>query len=328
MQPSRSLLTELDRAIVAALHLSPRAPWELLARSLGASESTVARRAARLFDSGQVAVVGLVDRPNGGHGVEASVRLRCQPGTVDATLRTLADHDEVRFAGALTGAPGVLVEVVVADHGALLRFLERTAGALDGVTEHSAAVITGHVTGAYAWDPQVLEPDVAGAIVAYQGLPEPEAADNGDPLTAQEAEIVAALGRDGRMSVADLASAADTSPSTVRRRLESLSRRGVLHFRTVVEPAILGFGAEYMLWLDFAPARVEAVAGRLAAHPATRYLVTTSGEYALFGSCVLPGHEDLPTFLATAVPDEPAVRRVHTQALLRAAKRHWRRGSD
>lgn len=318
------VLTDLDRALVAALHLRPRAPWELLARWLGASESTVARRAARLFGSGQVAVVGLVDRTSNGRGLEVSVRVGCRPGTVEPVLRAVAEQPDVRFAAALTGAGGILVEAVAADHESLLRLLDETIGAVDGVVDHTTAVITDHHTGAYAWDPQILDPDVVAAITARPDLAEPTERDSGDPLTEQESRIVEALGRDGRMSVTELASAVGTSASTVRRRMDSLSRRGILHFRTVVEPSILGFGAEYMLWLETEPAHTTAVAARLAAHPAVRYLVGTSGEYSLFGACALTRGEDLAGFLCGALGDGTGVRRVHPHLVLRAAKRHWR----
>ncbi|MQA79418.1 MAG: AsnC family transcriptional regulator [Streptosporangiales bacterium] len=319
------MLTELDRALVAALHLKPRAPWELLARWLDASESTVARRAARLFDSGQVAVVGLVDRTSNGHGLEVSVRVGCRPGTVEPVLRAVAGDSDVRFAAALTGAGGILVEAVAADHEALLRLVDGSIGSVDGVVDHTTAVITDHHTGAYAWDPQILDKETADAIRARPDPAEPAERDTGDPLTEQESRIVEALGRDGRMSVTDLASAVGTSASTVRRRMDSLSRRGILHFRTVVEPSILGFGAEYMLWLETEPTRTATVAARLAAHPAVRYLVGTSGEYTLFGACALTRGEDLADFLSEALGDGRGVRRAHPHLVLRAAKRHWRR---
>ncbi|NBH12348.1 AsnC family protein, partial [Amycolatopsis sp. SID8362] len=69
---------ELDRRIVAALQLNGRASWGAIARHVGASESTVLRRAAQLTDSGRLRVIGVVDVLRCGLGVPVLARLRCR----------------------------------------------------------------------------------------------------------------------------------------------------------------------------------------------------------------------------------------------------------
>ncbi|MGW3473659.1 Lrp/AsnC family transcriptional regulator, partial [Saccharopolyspora sp. NPDC000995] len=73
--------TELDRRIVAALQLNGRAPWGAVAKHVGASESTVLRRAEKLTESGRLRIIGVVDVLRCGLGVPVLTRLRCRPGS-------------------------------------------------------------------------------------------------------------------------------------------------------------------------------------------------------------------------------------------------------
>ncbi|MEV0236074.1 AsnC family transcriptional regulator [Nonomuraea sp. NPDC050786] len=56
-----SILDELDRAIVHALHVDGRAPFNRIAKVLGVSDQTVARRYRRLRSDGLLTVVGQLE---------------------------------------------------------------------------------------------------------------------------------------------------------------------------------------------------------------------------------------------------------------------------
>src|SRR5262245_65614329 len=73
-------LSELDRRIVAALQIDPRASWRWLAEIVDSSESTVARRARALASAGACRSVAMLDPIRGGLGHALLVQLRFQSG--------------------------------------------------------------------------------------------------------------------------------------------------------------------------------------------------------------------------------------------------------
>src|SRR3984957_2610034 len=70
----------LDRRIIQALYVDPRAPFSRLSEVLGPSEQTIARRYRRLFDGHAVRVVGQLDSQRLGRS-DWAVRVRCAPGS-------------------------------------------------------------------------------------------------------------------------------------------------------------------------------------------------------------------------------------------------------
>lgn len=77
-------------------------------------------------------------------------------------------------------------------------------------------------------------------------------------MDAVDRKILAALQREGRITVTDLAQRVQLSISRCQRRLRELERDGVIHgYRAVVDAAALGFGFEALV---FAKVRLDAMA--------------------------------------------------------------------
>ncbi len=316
-------IDDLDRLIVSALQLNPRASWGQIARALRTSEATVARRAQRLFALDKVAVVGVVDRFAGEETLAVVARIACRPGQVERVAQALAREVSTRFVAIVTGASACLAELVGADREALLSILERGVGTIDGVTGIDTQIIMQTLSGAYQWMPEAIPEEMLAELMAgrrhnkvVQKMPEPIV------LTEQEQAIVDSLRVDGRTSLVDIAAAIGSSQSTARRRIEALVERGILHFRLLVEPSLLGYGAEVMFWMQVPPSALNDVAERLTRHTALRYLVATAGPTNLFGSAVLKTPTDMLDF-STDFLGQASPAGAEIQLVLRPVKRHW-----
>ncbi|OLT12893.1 hypothetical protein BJF78_23015 [Pseudonocardia sp. CNS-139] len=312
-------LGELDQRLVAALQLDGRAPWSRVARALDASESTVARRGQLLLDSGAVAVTGAVDGMRCGTGVPAHVRLRCRPGAAGAVAGALAAVPQARSVAVAAGDTDVVAELAVPGHraaGAALAGLPRP----DDVVHAETLVVVRRFAVAEEWDPGLLAPDAA-ALLRPAGVPGcPRERREPEPLTEQERAVADLLAAAGRATYAQLAAALGVSESTAARRVDSLVRRGCLRFRTVFPAALLGFGVEFVLWLDVAPGDLESAGMRLAREPSTRSVGATAGRSNLCVHGVLPGHADLYPYLTGVLGALPGVRAVETTLLAATLK--------
>ena len=95
-------LDVLDRRIIHALYLDPRAPFSRLAEVLGSSEPTVSRRYRRLFDDRILRVVGQLDSQRFGQ-YDWAVRIRCAPGSAPTVATKLAQRPETSWVQLTSG---------------------------------------------------------------------------------------------------------------------------------------------------------------------------------------------------------------------------------
>jgi len=90
-------MDELDRRIAIALQVNGRASWLQVARVVGSSESTVARRAQQMIDAGRIPVIAIAEPVQCGLGYPVLVQLKCVVGAASRTAYALADRPDVRF---------------------------------------------------------------------------------------------------------------------------------------------------------------------------------------------------------------------------------------
>ncbi|MCW2865062.1 MAG: AsnC family protein [Actinoallomurus sp.] len=318
-------LGELDRRVMAALQLDGRAPWHLVARAVGVSESTVQRRFAALRERRAAQVIGVVDVLRCGLGVPVLIRASCRPGTAEDVAAALAARPEARFVAVVTGGADAVAEFVVPTHRHLAQLLARDVPARDQLTDTETFTVMRTFTAAHDWDPGVLEPDAAALLRPEPVRPFEDQVWERPPdrLDDVELAIAAELGEDGRMPVKELAGRVGVSESTVARRIDSMVARGCLRFRTLVEPVLLGFTVEFMLWLDIEPAHLAAAGRQLASQPGVKYLSATAGRFNLCGQVSLRHFADLYRFTTDVVGALPGVRRADTTLQLDTLKRAW-----
>jgi DNA-binding Lrp family transcriptional regulator len=323
--PSSPVLDQLDRRLLAALQLDGRAPWSSVARAVGTSESTVQRRFSALRSRGAVRVIGVVDVLRCGLGVPVLVRVSCRPSTAEEVVTRLAAKPEVRFVAMVTGSIDAVAELVVPTHSELAQVLVHELPGPDLVTDTETLTVMRTFTSAHDWDTRLLDQEAAALLRPEPVRPFEDQVWERPPdrLDDLELAIVATLGEDGRMPVKDVAAHVNSSESTVARRIDSMVVRGCLRFRTLVEPTLLGFAVEFMLWLDVEPAQLDAAGRRLAEDPGTKYLSATAGRFNLCAQVSLPHFADLYRFTTDVVGALPGVRRADTTLQLETLKRAW-----
>jgi DNA-binding Lrp family transcriptional regulator len=255
------------------LQIDGRAPFSRIAAVLGASDRTVARRYRRLREAGALRVVALPEAAALGH-VDWLVRMRCSPDTAMPVAAALSRRDDTSWVTLVSGGTEITCITRTRSQSAegdlLLRKLPRTPR----ITVLSAHCMLRGVAGLHGWPGRTaaldaaqiaaLRPDADTAApgAGVPGVPAPTTADN---------LLLAALARDGRTALPALAAATGWSETTVRRRLDELCRGGVLYFDVEIEPALLGYTAEAMMWLTVAPAALTATTRALATHPQIAY---------------------------------------------------------
>lgn len=313
----------LDRRIITALLLGPRATWPLVARAINASEATVARRAARLLDQKTIHIAASLDILATGRGIPVFVRVRCRPGKAVDVANALTSWPNIRYVALISGFADCLVEIVALDNDDLLRLTLLDLPRVEGVEGSSSAIVLKRFTTGVSWNPGLLDTRAAAMLRADR----PDRWDRAQPetpapaLTDVDEALAAALAKDGRMRWRDLAARAGVMESTARRRAARLFGGGALRLRTVVEPATLGLAVTAFLWLRVDAGRVDEVARHLAGHPAVVLLSATAGEHNMYGEVAVARHADLHDLLTVTLGAIPGIRDVDVTLGLRTLKR-------
>ena len=150
-----SVLAPVDRQLVRALQLEPRASFSRLAATLDVSEQTIARRYRRLQRDGLLRIVGVVD-PRALGQTDWMVRLRCRPDGALAVAEALARRDDVSWVTINSGGSEVVFSLRSRTEAArddlLVQRLPKSAPVLD----IAAAVILYRYVGGNAADWQGL----------------------------------------------------------------------------------------------------------------------------------------------------------------------------
>ncbi|MGQ0718017.1 MAG: Lrp/AsnC family transcriptional regulator [Pseudonocardiales bacterium] len=293
-------LDELDRRLVAALQVSPRASWGQIARALAEQERTVARRLQRLLASDAVRVTAVHDDLRCGLGNPVHVQVRVDPGATDRVGEALATRPDTRGVFAVTSTADIWCELVAPSkeqlHDILTREIPRTVGVRDTRTQ---AVLRTFITVA-EWHAPYLSDEEVAALVGTTVAPLPAPPER-VTLTPVEQKVASLLVADGRATFTDLAAALGVSVPTARRWVTSLSERRLLHLRAEVSPALLGLPVEAQLCLVIRPTELERVGIALARHPGVRYCAATAGTYDLIVEVSVAHEGELYRFITNTI---------------------------
>lgn len=317
-------LDALDRRLVHALLIAPRAPFRQLAAALGVSDQTVRRRYSSLSSALGLRVLGRLDSALVGR-VDWILRLECTPDAAVAVASALArrpDTSWVRLASGGTEVHCLFQPRGPEERDALL--LDRLTGSrrVLGVGAHALL----HTFGAVAWHEftRALTPDESASLRADAEDPSPgneESPEGPVHLSRQDEALTGLLAKDGRATAAALAAGTGWHESTVRRRIAQLHRAGVLYFDVDLDERALGGALTAVLWISAEPSALPAVGTAIAAHPEAPFACATTGPTNLFASVVCADTRHLYRYLTTQIGELTGVRHIETAPTIRTLKR-------
>lgn len=314
---------EVDVMLLDCLHANPRISFERLGPVLGISPITAARRWQRLTESGR-AWVSSVPGPRLAL-VGAVYEVSAQPGHIIDVARDLATIPQVISVYATDGAFDLHTVVLAGDMPALSALVLERLPRVSGIARARAHVALHWLSGVH-WR--------LGAIDTGQqrSVADDADADRRDgvrdrSLQAADRALFLALQRDGRARYRDLARELNTSEHLVRRRLESLIRRGMLNLRTDFVRREGGWPVEVVLWLSVPHHQLGQNGAEISTWPETRICLSTVGSANLMVMSQLHQLADLSRILDRVRARFPEAAIIDQRLILRAVK-SWGRLLD
>ncbi|WP_430334371.1 Lrp/AsnC family transcriptional regulator [Rhodococcus sp. ACT016] len=265
-------LDEIDLSLINVLQFDPRASWSKVGGALGVDPVTASRRWNRLAEAGSAWVTAHPAGPQ----TAALVEIECVAGETQATAETLSRRPHVLTVEHTSGSRDLLLTVSVSDLGALSRMVLRIEK-LPGIrSTRPHLVIRPYALGG-DWQLRALDADQRGHL----GAPGRRRSSS-RPLDATDRRMIAALFRDGRASLTEIAAELDCSVSTARRRLNALLDRSAVLLRCDVAQPLSGWPVSVSMWAHVPVDECDDVARRLVALPETRACLVLTGAPANF----------------------------------------------
>jgi len=143
-------------------------------------------------------------------------------------------------------------------------------------------------------------------------------------LGRQDRQILAALQRDSRLTMQELADTVGMSSSAVWRRVRSLEEAGIIdRYAVIVNPKKAGFGLSSMVHVSLArheQANVELFIREVLQHPEVLECFATSGEADFHLRVVVEDIDAYNTFLDDFIFKLPGVSQVRSNIVLKEIK--------
>ncbi len=285
-----------DRQVAAALQANGRASWGEIARALQLPERTVARRGQSLFDRGLVRVSTYVDVMRVLHARAVLLRITTQSGALWSVARSLASIPLASSVSVLEGSNDIACMFLPRDESGLRSLLQREIPQMPGITSLNASTVLRFYRSGHDWSPGFLTPEQRVALdrLVVQG---DQPVDPDDAISPEENDLIELLLEDGRMPVSQLARELGVSVATVRRRMDSLTQRGLMHPRTEVVPRVFGLGLEALVWFRAPMKHLERIGRDLARAPEVKFIVATTGVSQLLANILVTDEEAFYDFL-------------------------------
>lgn len=310
----RQELDETERRIAAVLLASPRASWREIGRCLGLSERTVVRRAAPLYADGTLRGTVVRNPAYLPGAVPMALRIRCRPTRIRHVAAVLARRPDTVWVDILGGGDEISAVFFLDDADARNALLLRDLPATDAVHSWTAHTLLRVFPVAFRWTAGLLTAEEAAQLT-----PDPPGT-RPAPLDI-DADLLAALTENCRMTYTDLAARAGVTPLTARRRLDVLLRGQIVRLATEVDLALLGAHAEALLWISVQPGALGETAEALTAHPQVRFVAATTGPANLLVALAALDLDAVYSFLVTTIGPLRGITAIETTPLLATAKR-------
>ena len=322
--PAATVITdpgELD--IVAALQVAPRVPASALAEILNQPATTVSRRLNKLQRDRIVRVIGRFAWPLVLSGNPMQLWICCQPGRSYEVAERLKEFTEIQFLMVTSGSADIYADVYPLLGSDGNELISRQIPSIPGIVSVQSQLVLKSSRVGQSWRLQRLS---AEQVEALGGFAEPVTLppfNSINELSELEFKTMQELGRNARVSAAEIARKLSVSNSTAYRTIQTILGSGAISPRVEVEPAAVGFPLNATLSLQVDPSAIPEVLTELSTHPSARMVSMVAGKASVIHTGVFTGPSQLAQFITDDIGALPGVHSMDICVGLMVLRRYW-----
>ncbi len=250
------MLSATDQKIVLSLQKNGRLSIASLARSIGVSTSTAAKRIDQLIQQNYITIRAVPNPAKMGFCANVFVTMDVDLGKVHGICSYLQKSFHVNYFCTAFGRFDILLIAFFPDWNTLHSFMRDELSQIDGVRHAETFVIQ----------------DI---VKRYQMIfTESELSSTAVPIDQLDLALIRELVSDGRMSYRNLAALTGASIPTVARRVTGLLESGVIKIIALPNPSRLGYASNAILGLKAERDQVNRICGQLATRPEVTLVMT------------------------------------------------------
>ena len=322
---TRPLLDELDRRLIGALHLAPRATWDDIGEILAADASTLKRRYDRLHEARMVRVIGQADWGIHSTAMPVHVFLDITGESPLAVLHRLRGLPHLQLLAQISGDYPLYAVVHAPSEAATSEAIDRMFS-VPGVRRVNALPALSTLRRGRTWDPQFLTDTERAELLKLAGA-RPEgtatATPPTKPLSEAERGVVAELLRDSRASAASVSRATGLATSTAHRVVRRVLDEGWVKPRLEIVSEWLGFQTAFILRLRVAPGATPEVMHRIDQLPQTRLAAHVASDMPVLATGLVTDRSALARFVDAELARIPGLLGVSVAVMLAEPRRYW-----
>jgi len=283
---------------------------EIARRVPDVSERAAHYRIDRLLQRGVIRISAIVDPRAVGFAVRADAFVIVEPGRVEAVAERLAEFEEVSYAACSFGDYDVSITVHARDNTELYTFLAEAVANVPGVKETTTILVPVLLKDVYHWHIPDAEALGETPVRKVPFLPSRIAVHKVDKV---DQAIVHLLTEDGRMPAAEIARQIDgISARSVRDRIDTLIRHGVIRVSAIVNPETVGFPVRADVFIEVESRYVLDVARKLVELDETSYVACSIGGPDLSIQLYARDNMELYKFVTEVLHKVPGVTKTAT----------------
>ncbi len=136
-------------------------------------------------------------------------------------------------------------------------------------------------------------------------------------------KIIKELSVDARQSYLDLGKKLHASEGTIRYRLRSILRRGIIRLKAVLDPVMLGFDFSCVIGIEIDIAKLPEAASILEKDPHVNFLSRCTGSFDIISILIFRNTRDFDQFMDNTISRLPGLKRTQTFVNMRVFKASW-----
>ncbi len=134
-------------------------------------------------------------------------------------------------------------------------------------------------------------------------------------------EIIFELQKDGRASFSKLSKNLGISNSTIRRRVESLLKNGVITITAIPDPVKVGYNVVVVIGISADLKNIEPVIRQLSKDPCNHLIAATTGRYDIVSWSLFSSSQELTEYLTKRLARIKGITKAETLLSLDTKKR-------
>ncbi len=305
---------ELDITLIRELEINARQTVVDLASKLRISRPTVKAKLQKLLDSRVIKIMPAVDPLALGYKTRVNLGFNTLPSEVDAVADALASYKNIHHVAIFTGRYDVMAWAVLESPEDLPGFVMKDLTGIPGITQVETMVNLKVVKISYSY--------VSDQHCDLMSQPPQPALDDLD------LKLIGALKGDALQSQKELAPKLDTSPSTIRRRLQRLLDERIIRVVAIADPAALGYNTRATIGINAQPHSIDVVARELASIKNVHHVVINTGHFDLIVSTDFRGPEELSNFVREGLGNIPGLVSHEAMVCLKTTKDNFTPGIE